>query len=83
MKPYTVLLQARVVRDLSAMESAEVERFWRFVAELEANPFIDGDFEDTVEDVPVKAKVLGTHSILFAVDHPMREGKVLCILRSD
>jgi hypothetical protein len=83
MKPYTVLVRASVVQDLSALESDDAGNFWRFVIALEANPFVDGDFEEMIEGVPVKAKVLRNYSVLFAVDHPAREVRILWLLRSD
>jgi len=56
----------------------------RFLESLPSDPFQKGDYQDrTPEGREVQVKVIGSHALVYWADQPVREVKIVDIVKAD
>ena len=68
------------IRSIRGPRRKEISEFLR---SLKLDPFQKGDFQKVVRGREAEVKVFGKYSVYYWADHPVREVKIIELLKSD
>ncbi len=81
---YELYVRHEVHLRIGKLRSQARTGIMRFLESLASDPFQKGDYQDrTPEGRDVQVKVIGCHALIFWADHPVREVKIVDIIKAD
>lgn len=81
--PYQVYLHRCVAEGTQSLRGSQKRAVLDFLDQLQADPFIQGDFKKYLGTRDLEVKVIGRHAVYFYADHAVKEVKIVELLRSD
>ena len=82
-EPYTIFLKQAVHNSLRDLRRDRKQAIEKFIDDLSENPFDEGDFSETDrEGRVVYCKIVKDIAVTFYPDHPVKEIKILEIVRT-
>ena len=81
---YDLYVRHEVYLAIGSIKNKPRGEIIRFLESLSSDPFQKGDYQDrTPEGREIQVKVIGSYALLYWVDHPVREVKVVDLVQAD
>jgi mRNA-degrading endonuclease RelE of RelBE toxin-antitoxin system len=75
---YSVYVESHIAEVLHSLRPKERNQVLRLLDKLRRDPFLEGDYaeQDSIGR-PIQVVIIGRHALVYWVDHPVREVKVI------
>ena len=84
MDPYKIYLQLDASEVLRSLRGVQRQRIAAFIDSLGQNPNFEGDYSEQDESGRrIEIRVIGRYAVVYWSDHPVKEVKVVSILKAD
>lgn len=83
MDDYNLYLSLDVLDLIKGIKGKRKSEVIQFLHQVRVGPFLKGEFQKLKDGRTLEIKVLGKYSIYYWADHPVKEIKIVEIVKSD